>query len=99
MTFNKWLDKFLAENAIDTEQILTVTGPSGENHIPIGRVIEAIKFSPVHEQDEIREMFKTGDSDFRKIFMTFVYYMANIMAVWALQVANILTIKCFFHID
>ena len=81
MTFNKWLDKFMEENAIDTEQILTVTGPSGENRIPIARVIEAIKSSPIHEQDEIKEMFVKTGKDNVKLFMTYIYYMANIMAI------------------
>lgn len=56
MTFTKWLDTFTAEKGLDMEQAFTVNGASGENHIPLGCVIEAIKSAPVREQNAIRSM-------------------------------------------
>ena len=56
MTFTKWLDTFTTEKGIDIEQILTVKGASGENMIPVGCVIEAIKSTSVREQNAIKTM-------------------------------------------
>lgn len=65
-TFSKWLDTFTAEKNLDTEQMFVVNGQSGENHIPLGCVLEAIKSAPRHEQEGIRTMivkidFRNGD--------------------------------------
>ena len=56
MTFTRWLDTFTTEKGIDIEQILTVKGASGENMIPVGCVIEAIKSTSVREQNAIKTM-------------------------------------------
>lgn len=66
MQFNKWLDTFTAEKGLDMEQVFVVEGASGENHIPIGCVVEAIKSAPAHEQVGIKDMivkidFLNGD--------------------------------------
>lgn len=63
---NKWLDMFVEEKALDTEEVFTVDGPSGPNYIPLGVVIEHIKIAPVHEQRQIKDMlvkidFYNGD--------------------------------------
>lgn len=66
MSFAKWLDTFTAEKGLDLEQVFTVKGASGENHIPLGCVVEAIKSAPAHEQVGIKNMivkidFRNGD--------------------------------------
>lgn len=66
MTFTKWLDTFTAEKGLDTEQVFVVPGPSGDNHMPLGCVLEAIKQAPAHEQRWIKDMlvridFRNGD--------------------------------------
>jgi hypothetical protein len=53
-TFQTWLSTFISEKGIDTEEILTVTGPSGPNHIPVGCLVEAINQAPAHEQSAIK---------------------------------------------
>lgn len=53
-TFNTWIDTHLREKGIDTEQQLTIEGPSGVNIMPVGTVIEAMKAAPTHEQTEIK---------------------------------------------
>lgn len=65
-TFTKWLDTFTSEKGLDTEQMFVVNGKSGENHIPLGCVLEAIKSAPTHEQAGIKSMivkidFRNGD--------------------------------------
>jgi hypothetical protein len=69
--FSKWLDKFVVENAIDKEQILIVTGPSGDNRIPVRCIIEALK----------KRMTKINNCNARNIFMAFLGYMGQLMAV------------------
>lgn len=54
--FDKWLDTFIDEKALDTEEVFTVEGPSGPNYIPLGVVIEHIKIAPAHEQQAIKDM-------------------------------------------
>lgn len=66
MTFTKWLETFITEKGIDLEQVLTVQGASGANHIPVGCVVEAIMAAPVREQNGIKDMivridFRNGD--------------------------------------
>lgn len=65
-TFAKWLDTFTTEKGLDIEQVFVVEGNSGENHIPLGCVLEAIKSAPAHEQAGIKNMivkidFHNGD--------------------------------------
>jgi hypothetical protein len=65
-TFAKWLDTFTTEKGLDVEQVFVVTGPSGDNHIPLGCVIEAIKSAPAREQQAIKATivkidFRNGD--------------------------------------
>jgi len=65
-SFAKWLATFVEEKGIDTEQVLTVPGNSGANHIPIGCLIEAMNQSPAQEQAGIKNMlvridFVNGD--------------------------------------
>jgi hypothetical protein len=64
--FKKWLETFIEEKGVDTEQVLKVAGPSGENSIPVACLLEAILQAPVHEQAGIKTMivkidFVNGD--------------------------------------
>jgi hypothetical protein len=64
--FAKWLDTFLDEKGIDLETTLAVAGPSGENLIPVGCLVDLMKTAPAHEQRGIRDMivridFRNGD--------------------------------------
>jgi len=66
MNFNTWLKTFVSEKGLDTEHRFFVEGPSGENSIPLGCVIDAIKMAPKHERDAIKTMlvkidFRNGD--------------------------------------
>lgn len=66
MTFTKWLDTLVSEKNLDTDQMFLVAGPSGENHIPLAIVLDAIKSAPAHEQAGIKNMlvkidFRNGD--------------------------------------
>ena len=53
-TFDKWLDTYIEEARIDPEEVFTVEGPSGENYIPVGVLIEHIKMAPAKEQKAIQ---------------------------------------------
>jgi hypothetical protein len=66
MTFTKWLETFVSEKGLDTDQVFTVPGKSGDNHIPLECVLDAIKGAPAHEQAGIKSMivkidFRNGD--------------------------------------
>lgn len=54
MTFSTWIDTFVSEKGIDTEQYLTIEGPSGENMIPVGCLIDLMKQAPKAEQQAIK---------------------------------------------
>jgi hypothetical protein len=56
MTFRKWLDTLVSEKGLDTEQVLTVNGPSGANFIPLSIVLDAIKATSASEQAGIKNM-------------------------------------------
>ena len=65
-SFKTWLETFLSEKGIDGEQVLTVSGPSGDNHIPVGCLVEAMLQAPASEQAGIKTMivkidFVNGD--------------------------------------
>lgn len=66
MTFSKWIDTFLSEKNIDSEELLSAEGPSGENIIPVGCLVELMKSAPAREQAGIKTMlvkidFVNGD--------------------------------------
>ena len=56
MKFAKWLDTFLEEKGIDTEQILEVEGVSGTNWIPVEVLVDAMKTTTPGEQAAIKSM-------------------------------------------
>ena len=44
--FTTWLDTFMDEKEIDTDQVITVTGPHwGDNIIPVEVVLEHIRIA------------------------------------------------------
>jgi len=66
MDFNTWLDTFVSEKGIDTEQTFDIEGESGLNIIPIGVVIEHMKITSKAEQAQIKNIivkidFRNGD--------------------------------------
>jgi len=54
MSFDKWIDTLVKEKGYDRESLFTVEGPSGQNIIPLGVVVNAIKTAPAHEQAAIK---------------------------------------------
>ena len=54
MTFETWIDTFIAEKGLDTERTFEVEGASGLNIIPLGCVIEAIKQTTGAERASIK---------------------------------------------
>lgn len=55
MTFNNWLDTFVQEKGINTEQVFEVEGPEwGTNFIPCAVVIEHIKIASPEEKHQIK---------------------------------------------
>ena len=66
MKFSKWLDTFLSEKGIDLEQVVLADGPSGENRIPVGCIVDMMKQAPRKERDAIKTAlikidFNNGD--------------------------------------
>ena len=66
MTFTKWLETFITEKGLDLEMRFNVEGASGNNSIPLGCVVEAMKSAPAREQSAIKDMivkidFRNGD--------------------------------------
>jgi hypothetical protein len=53
-TFTKWLNTFVDEKGIDREEVLTVSGPSGDNYIPVQCLLNVIEIAPAHEQAQIK---------------------------------------------
>jgi hypothetical protein len=65
-TFDKWLDTFISEKGIDLEETFTVEGPSGENIIPYGVIVEHMKIAGPAEQAKLKDKivyldFKNAD--------------------------------------
>lgn len=66
MNFNNWLDTFIEEKGVDTEEILEAEGASGTNFIPVGVIVEHMKMASPREKDQIQGMivqidFLNGD--------------------------------------
>lgn len=66
MAFSKWIDLLISEKGYDLEQRFHVDGPSGENSIPLGCVVEGMKDAPASEKKAIKNMlvridFANGD--------------------------------------
>ena len=79
-TFSAWIDTFISEKGIDTENTLGLEGPSGTNIMPAGIVIEAMKRAPRHERDRMKKTlilidFKNGDP------LHFIRHLAQAIAI------------------
>ena len=66
MTFEKWLDTFIAEKGIDLEATFQFDNDNGFNIMPYGVVIEAIKTTTGSERANIKNTivkidFANGD--------------------------------------
>ena len=67
MNFDRWLDTFLEEKEIDTEEVLEVEASDGTpNAIPIGCLVEALKQASPTEKLGVKDKlvlidFKNGD--------------------------------------
>lgn len=79
-TFNNWLETFLDEKGVDMEQILTVPGPSGDNHMPVSILVDAIKQAPLHEQAGIKNMIVRIDFVNRDVIRYF-RHLAQAIAI------------------
>ena len=57
-SFARWLDTFLDEKGIDSEEVLVVEAHDGtENRIPVGCLVEAMKGAPESERRGLKAMF------------------------------------------
>jgi len=65
--FNKWLDTFIDEKGINTDESFTVEGKSGTNFMTIETVIEAMKATSSAEQGRIKDMLVKLDFQNQKI--------------------------------
>jgi hypothetical protein len=67
MKYNEWLDTFIEEKGIDTEEYFSLTNSKGTSHsMPYGVVIEHIKIASQEEKKKIKDIivkidFKNGD--------------------------------------
>jgi len=59
--FAAWLDDFLREKKIDSDEILEVPGPLGLNLIPVETLVAAMRGAPTEEQAAIRRLFTRID--------------------------------------
>lgn len=65
-SFNKWIDTFLSEKGIDSEELLEAEGPLGMNYIPVQALVDSIKGTNSKNQNQIRGImvqidFKNGN--------------------------------------
>ena len=80
MGFDKWLDTFISEKGIDTEQYIEVEGPGGANHMPVSAVLDAMKSTTDAEKSKIKNTFvlidfKNGD------VLHFIKHLAQAIAI------------------
>lgn len=80
MNFKTWLNTFIEEKEIDTEQIIEVEGAGGMNMIPVECVLETIKSALSHEQKEIKNIFVKIDFANGDI-LHFIKHLARAMAI------------------
>ena len=83
MTFNKWIDTFLAEKGIDLDLLLKAEGKSGTNFIPVQNLVEAMKQAPKHEQEAIKDMLVAIDfkAPGQKPVIRFLDHLAQAIAI------------------
>ena len=54
MTFSNWLDTFISEKGIDTDDIFSIETDANDNIFDYAFVIAAMKTAPDHEQAAIK---------------------------------------------
>lgn len=81
--FNIWIDTFLSEKGIDTEDTVQAVGPSGTNDIPVGCLVDLMKTAPYSEQRTIREMLVCIDfrAPGRKPVLDYFAHLAQAVAL------------------
>ena len=82
MTFANWIDTFLREKQISTDDMVTAEGPSGPNYIPVGMLVDMIKSAPKTERDGIKTMLVRIDfaAPGRKPVMDYLAHLARAVA-------------------
>lgn len=81
MTFNQWIDTFVAEKGIDLDHTFEIEGGDwGTNFIPVAVVIEHMKITTPAEQKQIKNVivkidFANGD------ILDFFQYLAKAIAI------------------
>ena len=80
MTFDKWIDVFVAEKGLDTEIVFEVGGDAGMNWMPLGAVVDFVKTLDAATKAKIKATivkidFINGD------VLDFFKYMAKGMAI------------------
>lgn len=80
MTFDKWLDVFVAEKGLDTEVVFEVEGDAGTNLVPLGAVVDFVKNVDAATKAKIKNTivkidFVNGD------VLDFFKFMAKGMAI------------------
>lgn len=82
-TFSTWLDTFLSEKGIDTEDTVQAQGPSGTNDIPVGCLVDLMKTAPYSEQRGIRDMLVRIDfrAPGRKPVLDYFAHLAQAVAL------------------
>lgn len=79
MSFSNWLDVFLSEKGIDLDEIMAVEGDSGQNLIPVGCLVEALKAAPDREQRGIKAMIVRIDFQNGRV-MDYLRHLAQAIA-------------------
>lgn len=80
MNFKNWIDTFIDEKGIDLEHTFTVPGEWGDNLIPVGCVIDAMKQAPDDERSMIKRTLVAIDFNNGSV-LHFLEYMAKAIAI------------------
>lgn len=80
MTFNKWLDTFIAEKGIDGDHMIEADGASGANYIPVSILVDAIKSAGESEKAAIKNTIVKIDFHNGNV-MHFFSHLAKAIAI------------------
>ena len=80
MTFDKWLDVFVAEKGLDTEIVFEVEGDAGMNLVPLGGVVDFVKNVDAATKAKIKNTIVKIDF-FNGDVLDFFKFMAKGMAI------------------
>ena len=83
MSFNHWIDTFLQEKGIDTEDRVCAEGEMGMNSTPVGVLVDMMKSAPSHEQQGIKAMLVKIDfvAPGRKPVLDYFAHLARAVAI------------------